>query len=272
LPSAFRPAEEKKDGLLKRYLISIQHQYRHIYTDWIKWVEAPQGFSNDQVGQTARKVLAHAALIRDFVLLAHSAKHRVFVPEVLWHLYNPKKPELHTLFNGITEIIDPIFAIAQHHGVPTGLLDWTYNPLIAAYFAAENPHPHSSDIAVWALRENIVEPDMYLRRLTVPSQVIPFLDAQEGLFTWFPKAYLIHLELNRFPTVEEMVHLTAREVPLSAKAGPLLLKLTLPIREAVKLLQLLWREKVSPAHLMPTFDNVTQGLRMQSKLLPNLYE
>ncbi len=48
-------------------------------------------------------------------------------------------------------------AVAQHHGLPTRLLDWTQNPLVAAFFACSQYE--DSDAAIYMLQSDKVMSD-----------------------------------------------------------------------------------------------------------------
>lgn len=85
-------------------------------------------------------------------------------------------------------------ALAQHHGLPTRLLDWTYSPLVAAHFATAGRGDHAGDSAVVAID--------YVRVVErLPERLRKALDL-EGGDVW--TAELLEKELPNWSDLEAL--------------------------------------------------------------------
>jgi hypothetical protein len=175
-------------------------------------------------------------------------------------------------------------ALMQHHGAPTRLLDWTYSPFVAVYFALETLLSDSEpnhQAAVWAMSAQLLQgvPDLFPRELN--SDVKEFGRTRDGIL--FRRLFLelnppVRLvgavspfALNQRLVIQQGVFLCPGDVSISFEENLSALlthtdsgwfrKFLFPRSVLREALDSLFRMNMHPASLFPGLDGYARRFR-----------
>ena len=255
-----------------------------------------EGAQQDFLSKVVDQAQAEFNAVHQFVVAADTAGlpitetgARLLLQENPRHIFDDPNWEYSWPKNEIVEIL----ALAQHHGVPTRLLDFTEDPWVAAYFAGSSawerdPLPEAEEgtaqLSVWTIDLRFVRAvgsisHRYPERIAevrVPRANNSYLNAQFGFFLMDRGANDVMargepLSIDRAVVTRASFWGAGRRL---AKYGieptwfdnvPVR-QVNLPAHFTVELLKELANRGITKGSLMPNLDRIVESLELQRAL------
>jgi FRG domain-containing protein len=165
-----------------------------------------------------------------------------------------------------------LIGLAQHYGLPTRLLDWTWDAPTASYFPAveaaawvrglKKPPKGIRNMAVWSfswvehkrdeMDWSFTPSGFPVALVTAPSATNPNLDAQKGLFTLYRAGRQNENSPADRTPLEDVLQQTNTNRTIH--------KFTLSVKHAPRLLRLLAKDGVSAATVYPGYKGTVMGM------------
>jgi len=163
-----------------------------------------------------------------------------------------------------------IAAVAQHYGIPTRMLDWTFDVNVALYFAVKNlPGKESTDshpeyVTLWILdksRISIIYDKIWFVMPRYSDN--PNIGAQSGLFS-------VLTGENPGEKLEDVVVKAHRDAEpglrsiLDKDNVPILAKINIPYEDALKIKENFEGRDIGYDYIFPGLSGVVRSMEIQS--------
>ncbi|WBW98835.1 FRG domain-containing protein [Oceanirhabdus sp. W0125-5] len=246
---------------------------------------------DDQSEWESWQIHAEYILLRDFYKIANNNGLKVpyieSIRDNFVDCFPTEKLMQMSNYKWISKEIEELAALAQHYGILTRLLDWTWDINIAFYFAAigaikqcvKNEFINNDTIVIWALNAQHIQflqptVDMIPLKFVVPSYYSnPNLNAQKGVLSYW------EIEMNS--NIEEIRGMYSGKGPKLVDRTPLdevlakycsdnkddnitlLYKFEFPKSDCIKVFESISKFGYEASRIFPGYSGVTRQIEEQ---------